>query len=71
MDKKSSVNYLNFSLRRDQLGLIKTPLSTTLANFVGSVLSHSLNTVYAIRYARPNIPSGHFVCAEDVIRNPP
>jgi hypothetical protein len=38
----------------DGKSLQKHPSSTTLANFVGSVLSHSLNTVYAVRYAHPN-----------------
>ena len=34
------------------------PKSTTLANFVGSVQSHSPNTVYAVRYAHPNCSLG-------------
>ena len=45
----SNVNYLNSSPRMEQLGLIKATPSTTLANFVGSVLSHSLNRVYLVR----------------------
>ena len=46
MDKMSNVNYLNSSPRMEQLGLIKATSSTTLANFVGSVLSHSLSRAY-------------------------
>ena len=33
---------------------IESSSSTTLANFVGSVLTHSDNTVYAVRFAHPN-----------------
>jgi hypothetical protein len=32
--------------------------SQLFASFVGSVLSHSLNTVYAVRYAHPNCAFG-------------
>ena len=46
----SSVNYLNFSPRMEQLRLIKTPSSTTLRNPSGcSMLSHSLNRVWLVR----------------------
>jgi hypothetical protein len=74
MDKMSSVNYLNFSLRMEQAGLIKTPSSTTLANFVGSVLSHSLNTAYTAHSVRPNFgyaETSYMVVQLYKIPNPP
>jgi len=36
------------------LSVDRHPASKTLANFVDSVLSHLLNTMYAVRYAHPN-----------------
>jgi len=42
----------------------ENPASTTLVNFVGSVLSHSLNKAYL---ASPKFPFGDFRYARNVI----
>ena len=57
MNKIGSVNYLNIGSKIEKLGLTKIPPSTTLRNLLGcSVLSQSVNTMYAVILRSPKLP---------------